>query len=53
MSNAIDELISHFEGLEIKKSRVHEFMKEECCIMFKQATLYSKKEMVMTILSYD
>ncbi|KAI8979305.1 hypothetical protein BDF20DRAFT_868767 [Mycotypha africana] len=38
-------LTSKFEGLDIKKSRVHEYMKNECNLAFKQTTLWSEARM--------
>ena len=35
---AVDDLTKSFEGLSIKKSRVAEFMKEECNISLKKAS---------------
>jgi fructoselysine-6-P-deglycase FrlB-like protein len=35
IQNAADDLIKSFEGLEIKKSRVAKFMKEECNLSVK------------------
>lgn len=35
---AVEDLAKSFEGLKIKKSRVAEFMKEECNLILKVAT---------------
>ncbi|KAI8637731.1 hypothetical protein BD408DRAFT_353254 [Parasitella parasitica] len=35
---AVEELTKSFEGLEIKKSRVAEFMQEECSLILKAVT---------------
>lgn len=40
INDAVESLTSLFEGLEIKKSRVHEFMKDECNLSLKVATLH-------------
>ncbi|GAA5809516.1 hypothetical protein MFLAVUS_002925 [Mucor flavus] len=36
--DAVEMLTSKFAGLEIKKSRVHEFMRDECNLSLKQTT---------------
>ncbi|KAI9330548.1 hypothetical protein BD770DRAFT_432631 [Pilaira anomala] len=38
IQDAVENLVKSFEGLEIKKSRVAEFMKEECNLSIKVAT---------------
>ncbi|GAA5814507.1 hypothetical protein MFLAVUS_008004 [Mucor flavus] len=38
--DAVEELTTKFTGLEIKKSRVHEFMKDECNLTMKKVTLW-------------
>lgn len=40
IQDAVEELTSKFAGLEIKKLRVHEFMKEECNLTMKKATFW-------------
>lgn len=40
ITDAIESLTAAFEGLNIKKSRVHEFMKDKCNISLKVATLH-------------
>lgn len=40
IQGAVDELASKFSGLEIKKTRVHEFMKNECNLTVKTATFW-------------
>ncbi|KAI9246545.1 hypothetical protein EDC94DRAFT_627068 [Helicostylum pulchrum] len=42
ITEAIDSLTAAFEGLDIKKSRVHEFMKDEFSISLKVATLHPR-----------
>jgi hypothetical protein len=42
ISDAVDELITHFAGLENNKSRIHEFIKE-CNSTFKRPTFHSEK----------
>jgi transposase len=42
ITDAVEELKNRFEGLKINKSRVHEFMKDECNLSFKQATFWSE-----------
>ncbi|KAG1516438.1 hypothetical protein G6F47_008520 [Rhizopus delemar] len=39
-AHAVEILTSKFEGLEIKKSRVHEFMRDECKLSMKQTTCW-------------
>jgi hypothetical protein len=39
ITDAVEELKNKFEGLKINKSRFHEFMKDECNLSFKQASL--------------
>ncbi|GAA5815535.1 hypothetical protein MFLAVUS_009047 [Mucor flavus] len=38
IQDAVEELVSKFSGLEIKKSRVHEFIKDDCNLSIKKAT---------------
>lgn len=38
IQDAVEMLTSKFAGLEIKKSRVHEFMRDECNLSIKQTT---------------
>ena len=40
IQDAVEELMNKFSGLEIKKSRVHEFMKDECNLSMKKATFW-------------
>lgn len=37
---AVESLTAAFEGLNIKKSRVHEFMKDKCNLSLKVTTLH-------------
>ncbi|KAG1494377.1 hypothetical protein G6F53_012586 [Rhizopus delemar] len=39
-AHAVEMLTSKFEGLEIKKSRMHEFMRDECNLSMKQTTCW-------------
>ncbi|KAI8975746.1 hypothetical protein BDF20DRAFT_880469, partial [Mycotypha africana] len=47
IQDAVDCL---FEGLEIKKSRVHEFMKNECNLTFKQTAFWSEARMSLSTI---
>jgi hypothetical protein len=38
MQDAVENLTKNFEGLEIKKSRIAEFMKEDCNLSIKVVT---------------
>lgn len=38
INDAVEDLIQSFEGLDIKKSRIAEFMKEECNLSIKVVT---------------
>ncbi|KAG1048474.1 hypothetical protein G6F43_009134 [Rhizopus delemar] len=40
IQDAVEMLTSKFEGLEIKKSKVHEFMRDECNLSMKQTTCW-------------
>ncbi|KAI7904271.1 uncharacterized protein BX663DRAFT_417824, partial [Cokeromyces recurvatus] len=40
ITDAVESLTTAFEGLDIKKSRVNEFMKDECNLSLKVVTLY-------------
>lgn len=40
ITDAVESLTAAFEGLDIKKSRVLEFMKDECNLSLKVATLH-------------
>ncbi|KAG1509243.1 hypothetical protein G6F47_001604 [Rhizopus delemar] len=42
IQDAVENLTKSFEGLEIKKSRVAEFMKEECSLSLKVVTRHPK-----------
>jgi hypothetical protein len=50
IQDAVDELTSKFSGLEMKKSRVHEFMKNECNLTMKKANFGQKQEIIWRIL---
>ncbi|KAI9259240.1 hypothetical protein EDC94DRAFT_542989, partial [Helicostylum pulchrum] len=40
ITDAVDSLTAAFEGLGVKKFRVHRFMKDECNLSLKVDTLY-------------
>lgn len=40
ITNAVESLTAAFEGLDIKKSRVYEYIKNECNLSLKVATLH-------------
>lgn len=42
IQDAVAMLTSKFAGLEIKKSKVHEFMRDDCNLSFKKATFWSE-----------
>ena len=42
IQDAVEMLTNKFEGLEIKKSRVHKFMRDECNLSMKQTTCWSE-----------
>ncbi|KAI8875902.1 hypothetical protein K501DRAFT_299141 [Backusella circina FSU 941] len=50
IKDAVEDLIKSFEGLEIKKSRVAEFMKDECNLSIKVATRHSVERNSKTTL---
>jgi hypothetical protein len=43
VDQAMETLMEEFEGLSIKKTAVHKFIKEECQLTFKKAQFYSVK----------
>ncbi|KAI8972954.1 hypothetical protein BDB01DRAFT_749655 [Pilobolus umbonatus] len=42
IQDAVEDLTSNFAGLSIKKSRVHEFMRDECNLSIKKSTMWSE-----------
>ncbi|ORE06262.1 hypothetical protein BCV72DRAFT_329302 [Rhizopus microsporus var. microsporus] len=42
IQDAVEVLTNKFAGLEIKKSRVHESMRDNCNLTFKKATFWSE-----------
>ncbi|KAI8636345.1 hypothetical protein BD408DRAFT_426312, partial [Parasitella parasitica] len=50
IQDAVEDLTRSFEGLEIKKSRVAEFMKEECNLSIKVVTRHPQARNSKTTL---
>lgn len=48
--DAVDDLTNSFEGLDIKKSRVAESMKEECKIQMKESLVNLLREIALSSL---